>query len=139
MVWYGGQEAAMKTAMQAACVALALVLGGCQQTASINSQVQEAVAEHLASRPGIDATRMLVEVESVTVQADRAEADVIFRSRDNPESRMNYHYELRREGDQWKVESGRPSSAESPHPESGGGDEPGAGTLPEGHPPVGGQ
>ena len=83
--YYG--EAGMKNAMRVALVmVLALSLGGCNQTANINGQVQEAVTDHLASRPGIDASRMLVEVESVTVQGDRAEADVIFRSRDNPES-----------------------------------------------------
>ena len=95
-------------------VVLALSLAGCNQTPNINGQVQEAVTEHLASRPGIDASRMLVEVESVTVQGDRAEADVVFRSRENPDSIMNYHYELTRQEGEWKVESGRPSSAESP-------------------------
>jgi hypothetical protein len=127
----------MKKAIRAAkVVALSLLLAGCQQSSSINAQVQEAIAEHLASRPGIDATRMLVEVESVTVQDDRAEADVVFRSRDNPESRMNYHYELRREEGRWKVEGGRPTAAESPHPQPGEGQQ--GSELPEGHPPAGG-
>jgi len=125
--------ASMTTAIRAVHVAaLALLLAGCQQTGSINAQVQDAIAEHLASRPGIDASRMLIEVESVTVQGERAEADVIFRSRDNPDSRMNYHYELRRQDGQWRVESGRPTAAESPHPQPGEAQP--EGDLPEGHP-----
>jgi hypothetical protein len=129
----------MNKAVRAAWVlGLGLVVGlgwtGCQQATSINTQVQEAIAEHLTSRPGIDASRMTVEVETVVVDGDRAEAEVTFRSRDTPDSRMNYHYELSRADGKWKVESGRPSAAQSPHP---GGEE-GGGTLPEGHPPVGG-
>ncbi len=126
----------MNTAMRAAwVVSLGLSLAGCQRAASINAQVQEAIAEHLANRPGIEANRLLIEVESVTVQGDRAEADVIFRSRDTPESRMNYHYQLRRAEGRWRVESGRPSAAASPHPVPDAAPEEGA-TLPEGHPTV---
>ena len=114
---------------------MGLCLAGCQQRTSINAQIQEVIAEHLASRPGISADRMLIEVQTVTVQGDRAEAEVIFRSRDNPESRMAYHYELRREDGAWKVEGGRPSAAESPHPVPETAPDAGA-TVPEGHPPV---
>ena len=135
----------MKTGFRAAWVrtgwvlALALSWAGCQQATNINTQVQEAIGEHLASRPGVDATRMVVEVQTVSVQGDQAEAEVIFRSRDAPDSRMNYHYVLKKAEGKWKVESGRPSAAQSPHPQPGGSEgAPGAGTLPEGHPPVGG-
>ncbi|MGH9786221.1 MAG: hypothetical protein ACRD88_18795 [Terriglobia bacterium] len=126
----------MKRAVRAAwVVALGLGLAGCQREPSINAQIQDVIAEHLAGRPGIAADRMLIEVERVTVQGDRAEAEVIFRSRDNPESRMAYHYELRREEGAWKVEGGRPSAVESPHPGGESAPEEGA-TLPEGHPPA---
>jgi hypothetical protein len=126
----------MKTATGAIGFAvIGLCLVGCQRGPSINAQVQSAIAEHLADRPGIAPDRLLIEVQTVTVQGDKAEADVIFRSRDNPESRMAYHYELRREGDAWKVQGGRPSSAESPHPVPEAAPDAGA-TLPEGHPPV---
>ena len=127
----------MKTAVRAGWVlALGVLLAGCQSGPNINMQVQEAIAEHLTSRPGIDASRMMIEVESVSIEGDRAEAEVIFRSRDTPDSRMNYHYELRRAEGRWRVENGRPSGAESPHPS--GEEGPGSGALPEGHPPVGG-
>jgi hypothetical protein len=124
--------------LKPALVALVLLLAGCQGGTSINGQVQEAIAEHLASRPGIDASRMTVEVETVVVDGDQAEAEVIFRSRDTPDSRMNYHYELSRADGKWQVESGRPSAAQSPHPGGEGEGGAGAGALPEGHPPVGG-
>ena len=128
----------MNRAVRAAWgVALAVWLAGCQGGTSINGQVQEAIAEHLASRPGIDASRLMIEVQSVSVQGDQAEAEVIFRSRDTPDSRMNYHYELRRAEGQWRVESGRPSAPQSPHPPSEGDQPEGGMSLPEGHPPVG--
>ena len=126
----------MKRAVRAAwVVALGLCLAGCQREPSINAQIQEVIAEHLTGRPGIAADRMVIEVERVTVQGERAEAEVIFRSRDNPESRMAYHYELRRDEGKWKVEGGRPSAAESPHPVPEAAPDAGA-TLPEGHPSV---
>ncbi len=126
----------MKTAVRAAwVVAFGVLLAGCQQATSINEQVHEAIAEHVANRGDIDASRMTIEVETVSVQGDQAEAEVIFRSRDTPESRMNFHYELRREDGRWQVESGRPTAVGSPHP---GGSPEGGMPLPEGHPPVGG-
>ena len=126
---------ALATKIGFGIVLLAACLAGCQRGPSINAQIQSAIADHLSDRPGIAADRLLIEVETVTVQGERAEAEVIFRSRDNPESRMEYHYELRREGGAWKVENGRPSAAESPHPGPESAPDEGA-TLPEGHPPV---
>ena len=121
---------------------LGCLLAGCsgRQEANSNAAIQSAIEQYLTSRPGIDAGRMILEVQQIRVEGERAQAEVIFRSRDNAEARMAYHYELRREGGEWKVETGRPGAAGSPHPGSGAAPE-GAGppsgeSLPQGHPPV---
>ena len=127
---------------------LGCLLAGCsgRQEANSNAAIQSAIEQYLTSRPGIDAGRMILEVQQIRVEGERAQAEVIFRSRDNAEARMAYHYELRREGGEWKVETGRPGAAGSPHPGSGAAPEgstppegsgpPSGESLPQGHPPV---
>ena len=118
-------------------IVLGCWLVGCsgQRDANSNAAIQHAIEQHLTSRAGLDASKMLVEVQQVNIQGERAQAEVIFRSRDDPQARMAYSYELRREGGEWKVENGRPSAAGSPHPDAGSAAEEGS-TLPPSHPPV---
>ncbi|MBI4465389.1 MAG: hypothetical protein HY647_11850 [Acidobacteria bacterium] len=100
-----------------------------------NTAIQRAIEDHLASRPGLAADQMVLEMQDVRVEGDKAEAEVIFRTTTTPPAQMTFHYELRKEGSGWKVESGRPSATESPHPPSG--EAPPTETpLPEGHPSV---
>ena len=116
-------------------VGLVLFLIGCQREANTNAAVQHAIEQHLANRPGIEGNKLILEVQQVTVKGDQAEAEVVFRSRDDPRAQMAYHYELRREGGEWKVENGHPSAAGSPHPNPGSAPE-GGEELPPGHPPT---
>ena len=118
-------------------IVLGCLLAGCagQREASTNAAIQHAIEQHLANRPGIEGNKLILEVQKVTVQGDQAEAEVVFRSRDDPRAQMAYHYELRREGGEWKVGNGRPGAAGSPHPNPGSEPEGGEG-LPPGHPSV---
>ena len=118
-------------------IVLGCLVAGCsgQRDANSNAAIQRAIEQHLSSRAGLDASKMLVEVQQVKIQGERAQAEVIFRSRDNPQAQMAYSYELRREGGEWKVENGRPGAAGSPRPEGGPGAEEGS-PLPPGHPPA---
>ena len=116
---------------------LGCLLAGCsgQRDTNSNAAIQRAIEQHLSSRSGLDASKMLIEVQQVKIQGERAQAEVIFRSRDDPQASMAFSYELRREGGEWKVENGRPSAAGSPHPDAGSAAEEGS-TLPPGHPPA---
>ena len=118
-------------------IVLGCMLAGCagQRDANSNATIQRAIEQHLSSRAGLDASKMLIEVQQVKISGERAQAEVIFHSRDDPQARMAFSYELRREGGEWKVENGRPSAAASPHPDGGSGAEEGS-TLPPGHPPA---
>lgn len=114
---------------------LGCLLLGCSggRDANTNAAIQRAIEQHLTSRPGLDGAKLMIELQQVNIQGDRAQAEVIFRSRDQPQAQMAFHYDLRREGGEWKVENGRPSAAGSSHPEAGSAPE-GRETLPPGHP-----
>ncbi|MBI1955806.1 MAG: hypothetical protein HYS38_05385 [Acidobacteria bacterium] len=119
-------------------LALGCLLVSCgQQQADSNAAIRQAIEEHLASRSGLAADKMTMEVKDVRVKGEQAEADVVFRTTSDPPAEMAFFYQLRKEGKRWRVEQGNPSAANSPHPtspapDSGGDAEP----LPEGHPPV---
>ncbi len=100
-----------------------------------DAAIQRAIEEHLANRPGLASDNLLMEVQDVQIQGDTAVAEVVFRSRTDQSAMMAFHYQLRNEGNQWKVESGSPSQERSAHPPSAS--SPGAGgSLPEGHPSI---
>jgi len=77
-----------------------------------------------------------MEMQQVKVDGDKAQAEVVFRTANDPTMRMNYHYELHREGSTWKVDSGRPSASQTQHPEMGESQSPQLNLPPE-HPPIG--
>ncbi len=116
---------------------LVCFLAGCggQPGGDSDAAIQRAIEEHLSSRPGLASDNLLMEVKDIQVQGDTAEAEVVFRSRTDQAAMMTFHYQLRNEGNQWKVESGSPSQGRSPHPSSGNSPDAG-GSLPEGHPPM---
>ncbi len=97
-----------------------------------NAAIQRAIEEHLANRPGLASDNLLMELKDVQIQGDTAVAEVVFRSRTDQAAMMAFHYQLRNEGNQWKVESGSPSQERSSHPPSGSSPDAG-GSLPEGH------
>ena len=110
-------------------------LAGCGGEGNSNAAIQRAIEQHLSTRPGLAAENLVLEVGEVQIQGEQAEAEVIFYSTTQPTARMAYHYQLRKQGGQWKVESGRPSAAESPHPSIPSSSD-ALPSLPEEHPPV---
>jgi hypothetical protein len=104
-----------------------------------DAAVQRAIEEHLSRRSDLAMDQMVLEMQQVSVEGDRAQAEVVFRTTMDPPARMAYHYELLWEDGRWRVESGRPSATETPHPvmgeaEAGASPESMMDELPEGHP-----
>ena len=112
---------------------------GCQRLMNQNAAIQKAIQDHLGSRSDLAMDKMVMEMQQVKVDGDKATAEVVFRTTADPPARMTYHYELHRDGGSWKVDTGRPSGSETPHPQMGdsqpGNSSPPA--MPEGHPPIG--
>jgi hypothetical protein len=118
-----------------------LVSLGCQGLVNQEAAVQKAIQEHLAERSDLALDKMTMVMERVTVDGNTAQAEVVFGVADDPQSRMSYQYDLRREDGRWLVEAGRPSASQLPHPEMGeampGDSSPAEpSSLPEGHPPI---
>src|SRR5689334_1892725 len=83
---------------------------GCQRLMNQDAAIQKAIQQHLTERSDLAMDKMVMEMQKVTVDGDKAQAEVVFRvagGGDMPESRMGYHYDLHREGGAWKVDSGR--------------------------------
>ncbi|MBI4465844.1 MAG: hypothetical protein HY656_00250 [Acidobacteria bacterium] len=101
-------------------------LGACAPKEATEQETKAAVEAgiraHLSQRSGLALDKMEMEVKQVTVQGEKAEADVVFRSKGG-EGEMAMHYTLRRQGDRWVVERSGGAGA-------------GGGVLPPGHPPV---
>ncbi len=135
-------------------IAILLLAAGCAKSESKDA-FRNAVMEHLASRPGLDVSKMDVDVEKVTVNGDRATVDVTFRVKGGTANQgMNMSYEMVRTDGAWKVQgtaaghgAGASPRGDSAPPMSGGekagssgGFHPdtrgGAGGLPPGHPPM---
>ena len=112
---------------------LAIAGSACQRQENANQAVERAIQEHLSKQPNLAMGNMVMEVQQVRITGDSAEAEVIFRTTADPSARMAYHYELRKEGNRWQVQAGRPGETDSAHPTTDDSAQP---PLPEGHPPV---
>jgi hypothetical protein len=115
--------------------AVALTGAACQRQDNSNAAIERAIQDHLRQRSDLAMGQMVMELQQAQVEGDHAEAEVVFRTMTDPPAQMGYHYQLRREGNTWRVEGGSPSAGDPAH--SGAGQAPGPGpSLPEGHPPL---
>jgi hypothetical protein len=93
---------------------LALVcLASCAKPDSKDA-VRKAVEAYLAQRKDISLGGMDLEIGEVKFQGETATAEVKFRSKQPSGMAVTVHYNLRRHGGQWNVESAA-SSGGSPH------------------------
>lgn len=104
-----------------ALVGVACVLTGCNRFAGVNSKsaVQAAIEAHLKKRPGLALSNMSTEVKDVKFEGDKANAQVIYVSKDSPDLKVEVRYVLQRQGDQWVVESSTPMGGVGGNPHGG--------------------
>jgi hypothetical protein len=101
-----------------------LLFVGCSGKANSDDAVRKAILDHLSSRPGLDMSKMDVDISKVTSNGDKASVDVIFKAKGGAANQtMGMTYDLVRSGDAWKVQ-GMPTG----HGTEGGG----AGASPHG-------
>ena len=102
-------------------VGLACVLCGCSRFEGVNSKsaVQAAIEAHLKKRPGLALTNMNTQVQDVKFEGDKANAHVVFVSKNSPDLKVEVGYVLRREGDHWEVESSTPMGGSGGNPHGG--------------------
>ncbi|HLY63517.1 MAG TPA: hypothetical protein VKV95_22485 [Terriglobia bacterium] len=104
-----------------AIAAMAIALCGCSRFAGINSKsaVQTAIEAHLKQQPGLALANMSTEVQDVKFDGDKANAQVVYVSKDSPDLKVEVRYVLRRQGDHWEVESSTPMGGMGGNPHGG--------------------
>ena len=132
-------------------VAGALLLPGCSKAGVDNSDaaIRKAIETHLANRPGLLSSDIVLDMKKVDIKGTDAQADVVFRSRTDTKASMDFHYALHNDGSGWKVNETQGTGGSAPHPSAmppeGAGEgsqdhmpsgTPGQGELPPGHPSV---
>jgi hypothetical protein len=96
---------------------LALVVAGCsrQGQRSDKTDIEKAIQQYIAAKPGLAGGGMSVDVKQVEFKGDKAEADVQFQAKSNPEASMVMRYTLKRTGpNTWAVESGKSTASAQP-------------------------
>lgn len=104
-----------------ALVGVTCILSGCSRFAGVNSKsaVQAAIEAHLKKRPGLALSNMTTEIKDVKFEGDKANAQVVYVSKDSPDLRVEVRYVLQRQGDQWVVESSSPMGGAGGNPHGG--------------------
>lgn len=107
--------------LAAALAGLAIALCGCSRFRGVNSKgaVQAAIEAHLKQQPGLALANMSTEVQDVKFDGDRANAQVVYVSKDSPDLKVEVRYVLRRQGDHWEVESSTPVGGMGGNPHGG--------------------
>jgi hypothetical protein len=96
--------------------------------------IEAALNKYLSERGTINVAAMDVKVEDLKISGDRADAQVLFRTKQG-EGEMRMNYVLTRQAGAWIVQA--PPRSESGNPHGDVAAPPGAaGELPAGHPPV---
>ena len=119
-------------------VSAALLLTGCQRAPQNGeAAVRQAVPDYLSQRTDLNLSQMEIDVTSVAINGNQAEATAAIQPRNAPPGSppMEIRYTLERQGDRWAVK-GRAAGQEG----HGMGAAPGqTQPLPPGHPPTGEQ
>ena len=119
-----------------AVILFLVAAAGCRKTEGDKEAIRTALQKHLAERGNVNIAAMDVEVKQVTVDGNRAVAQVEFRAKQGGPA-MQMTYNLQREGGTWVVLTKYSPGGEMGHPSTGPAmPPPGSGNLPAGHPPL---
>jgi hypothetical protein len=112
-----------------------LLIPACQRREANETAVRRAIEQYLSSRPNLNMQGMQMDIRTIKVRDERADADVVFSARNDSSASMTMHYSLRRRGGRWEVEPRNPGHGMLP-PSGADGAAPGPEALPPGHPAV---
>ena len=128
-------------ALLAAILAIGLSAGCNRGAGNPEEAVRQGVIDYLAKRANLNVAAMNVEVTSLIVRQNEADAVVAITAKGgNAGQGMSMKYTLERQGDRWVVKDkaeagGSPHSAAGANPHGGAASPMGA-ALPPGHPAV---
>jgi hypothetical protein len=135
-------------------LAMSLSVGCGSQARNENDAIREGINQHLASVKSINMSAMDMNVTSVTIQDNKAQAQVNFLPKGSAPGAagMQVSYSLEKQNGKWAVVEALPKGGTGQHPISGGpqgepapvpdfsnllhGQPSNGNALPAGHPPV---
>jgi hypothetical protein len=92
-----------------------LALSACHKATSDEEAIRASILRHLRENSSINLANMDTTVQQVSINGDRAQAQVLFRTKQEGQS-MVMTYALERSGGEWKVLRGQPSGGQVAHP-----------------------
>jgi hypothetical protein len=114
-------------------IVIVIVAGTACHRSSPEAGIRQGVIDYLSKRSNLNVSGMNVDVTSLVVRQNEADAVVSFTAKGaNPGQPMSMRYTLERKGDRWVVKDKAEAGA-SPH---GAAAAPAGGELPPGHPAV---
>jgi hypothetical protein len=135
--------------------ALLIFSAGCKKGANENEQIRTAIVKRLTERGTLNMAAFDTELKQVSIQGDKAQAEVLFRSKGGPEgAQMQMSYSLEKHDGVWAVLDSKSAAGAMGHPPMDGAQgQPGSpaadaiknfhgqtegapGALPPGHPPI---
>jgi len=97
-------------------LSLVMLLAGCKKsTASTDNEIRIAIEAHLAHKGTLNLQAFDTVVKQVTIQGDRAQAQVEFHVKNGP-GMMQLTYALQKTGGTWAVVESNPVNADFSHP-----------------------
>jgi hypothetical protein len=117
--------------------AFLLSTSGCKSTADNKEAIRAGIIKHIAGMSGLNVNNMTITVTQATIDGDKAQANVDIRAKNGDPNvpAMQLSYELQKQDNEWVVLRGQPTGGMQ-HP--GPGEMPPLGSLPPGHPSMGG-
>ena len=118
-----------------AAVVLCLMIAGCNKQANDQDAIRASIEKRLNGRSDLNMAAMDREVKQISVNGDKATAQVEFRLKGG-DARMEIEYTLQRQGKDWEVLDSQPMGGGSSNPGPQNAPDEGGSALPPGHPPA---
>jgi hypothetical protein len=102
-------------------LAAALLFFGvsCRKPSSDEEAIRASILQHLQKSSNLNLSAMDTEFGQITVNGDHAQAQVIFRAKQEGAT-MQMNYSLQRQNGEWTVLSSQPAGGQIAHPPVGG-------------------
>lgn len=115
---------------------LLLATSACKAKPDAKEAIRAGVMKHLNSLKGLNISNMDIKLTQISIDGNQAHAQVEIHSKNDSAGMMQLSYTLEKRGEEWVVLKSRPAGGNMQPPT--GGEMPGAGGMPPGHPAVDG-
>ncbi len=97
-------------------LALLAVPAGCRKSPTPDDEIRAAIRTHLSHSGTLNLNAFDTDIKQVTIQGDKAEAEVEFRVKNGPGS-MRLTYQMEKRNGTWTVAQSIPVGSDFSHPE----------------------